>query len=181
METVNLIPRKIPGPQTLQLLYVILASAYFDCFKMGSEWPPTAFRMCLCSLWPSGAGPAERTGPGIFLPAWLHGSVLQGNQNAVGAFSSLSQRVCKLHRSRGSASDVSALGDTDTLLLREERCLKWGWTQALVPAANTLILAPNSWRLLVYTPQWLPVLLLSGQIPVHAIHTHAQQEAEDGA
>lgn len=160
----NLVPRKIPGPQAPQLLSAILASAYFDCFKMGSEWPPTAFRMCLCSPWPSGAGPTERTGPGILLPvdmAWLRGSVLQGNQNAVGAFSSLSQRVCKRHWSRGSASDVSALGGTHTLLLREQSCLKLGRTEALIPAANTLILAPSSWRLLVYIPQWLPVLFLS--------------------
>jgi hypothetical protein len=56
-------------------------------------------------------GPAEITGPGIFLPGLLHGSVLQYDQKAVGAFLLLFPRhVCKLYLDGGSASDISTLG-----------------------------------------------------------------------
>lgn len=100
-------------------------------------------------------GPAEETGPGIFLPGPLHGSVLQSNQKALGAFLLFPRSVCQLHSAGGSATDTHSSWES-------RDSTSWGGLKCPYQLLMTLILAHNARWLFVDIPQWLPVLLFSG-------------------
>lgn len=99
-------------------------------------------------------GPAERTGPGTFLPGSLHGSVLQCNQKAVGLFS-FSFPDMSANSIWAEALPVTFLlwePQTHTPTERGEILWTGGGLKHLDQLLLTLILAHSSWWLLVYIP-----------------------------
>lgn len=98
LRSMNLIVQKISRAEDspISLLYTCFRRAYFDCsdgqcVALNPRLPSASALSGHLRL-----GPAERAGPGIFLPGSLHGSVLQCNQKAVGALLLLfPARVCK--------------------------------------------------------------------------------------